>query len=405
MQRNHVGFFIAAIALVFMGCPSLNTPTPTPDATISLLAIPGVVVPVRGAMPVTTMIDTAQYTGTIMWAPGDSPFTENRVYTAIIVLTAKAGYTLTGVAVNSFTVAGAKAVNAANAGTVAAVFPATFGIDYTSAIIGTLKYVPAGSFQRNATPSNISVISTPFRMSVHEITRAQFAAILTTDPSNPAYSSGTGDPVQMTDWYHAIAFCNKLSIAEGLTQVYAVTGVNFATLTYSGIPTGDNLTWNSATAMWGNTGYRLPTEMEWMWAAMGAPADGQGGDTNTTGYLKTFSGSNGSKAIGDFAVFGYLGSETGRTTTERSNPVGSKTTGANELGLYDMSGNAWEWCWDGDGAIPAGTLTDYRGVGGETRIRRGGSWMTNASNCSVAYRSGIPSYFRETNVGFRVVRP
>ena len=146
--------------------------------------------------------------------------------------------------------------------------------------------------------------------------------------------------------------------------------------------------------------------MEWMWAAMGAPADGQGGGTNTTGYLKAFAGSTVSNAIGDYAVFGYYGSATGKTTTERCNSVGSKTTGANELGLYDMSGNVWEWTWDWYYAYPTGAQMDYRGAAsGASRVRRGRSWDNDASVCSVAIRNGGNPGDRVSDFGFRVVRP
>jgi hypothetical protein len=236
-----------------------------PDTVINIAAIPGVTAPVFDATPVTAITETAQYTGTIAWYGTPTTFAASTVYTATITLTAKAGYTLTGVAANSFTVAGATATNTVNSGVVTAVFPATgaapdtviniaaipgvtapvnSGVvtavfpatgaaDYLSANIGTLKYVPAGSFQRDGTATNISTISTAYWMSQYEITRAQFAALFSTDPSNATYSSGTGDPVQRTNWYHAIAFCNKLSLAEGLTPVYAVTGVDFSTLTYA----------------------------------------------------------------------------------------------------------------------------------------------------------------------------
>ena len=264
---------------------------PSTYATTTLLEIPGVTAPETGFIPVTTAIDTAQYTGTINWSPSHGSFAGSMVYTANIVLTAKAGWTLSGVPADSFTVAGATLTHAANSGSLSAVFPATGVADYDSSTVGILKLVPAGRFQRDATATNISVITRPYRMSQHEITRAQFAAMLITDPSHPPYSSGTDDPVQMVNWYHAIAFCNKLSIDEGLTPVYSVTGIDFSTLTYAGIPTEAHVDWNDATANWDADGYRLPTEMEWMWAAMGAPADGQGGSTNTTGYQKGYAGS------------------------------------------------------------------------------------------------------------------
>jgi len=406
MHRKFLGLFIVIAALVCMGCkspvadtPATETPAPASDKAITLLAITGVVAPVRGATPVTTITETAQYTGTITWSGSPATFTASTPYTATIALTAKAGWTLNGVAVNSFTVAGATTVtNAVNSGTVAAVFPATF-----AAPILTMVTVPAGSFQRDSTSTNISTISAAFRMSEKEITRAQFAAVMGSDPSNETYSGGTTDPVQKTNWYHAIAFCNKLSIKEGLSPVYTVTGVDFNSLTFAAIPTVVDFTWNAATANWTNTGYRLPTEMEWMWAAMGASGSG----TNTTGYLKAFAGSTGSNAIGNYAVFGYGLGQIGATTTQRSNPVGSKTTGANELGLYDMSGNVSEWTWDWyAAAYPTGAQTDYRGAAsGTDRVVRGGSWGNGALGCTVANRGYCYLCNQNNDIGFRVVCP
>ena len=254
------------------------------------------------------------------------------------------------------------------------------------------RFVPAGTFQRDDIVTNTSTVSA-FWMSQHEITREQFEMVMGVDSSNPVYSSGKNDPVQKVNWYHAIAFCNKLSLMEGKTPVYSVSGVDFGALSYAQIPLVSNATWNAVTANWSADGYRLPTEMEWMWAAMGA----------TNSRNKAFAGSTGSNLIGDYAVFGFGGYETGRTTTERTNPVGSKLP--NELGIYDLSGNVWEWCWDWHGTYPSGALTDYTGASSSTvRILRGCGWYNDSTYCTVATRSGtFPqdlNYYR----GFRVVR-
>ncbi len=94
-------------------------------AVISTAAVTGVTAPEKGAVPVTTITGTAQYTGTITWNPSDSPFAASTVYMAAITLTPKAGYTLDGVAQDFFTIAGATATNAANSGVITAVFPPT----------------------------------------------------------------------------------------------------------------------------------------------------------------------------------------------------------------------------------------------------------------------------------------
>ncbi|MDY0236306.1 MAG: S-layer homology domain-containing protein [Gudongella sp.] len=95
------------------------------DTIINIAAIPGVVTPVRGETPVTTITETAQYTGTVAWTPADATFGASTVYTATITLTAKAGFTLTGVTADYFTVAGTTATNPADSGVVTARFPIT----------------------------------------------------------------------------------------------------------------------------------------------------------------------------------------------------------------------------------------------------------------------------------------
>jgi len=389
-----------SVILLLLGCPNSTTPIPpttaTPDTVISITEIPGVTAPVTGATPVTAITETEQYTGTVTWSGTPATFAASTVYTATITLTAKAGYTLTGVVANSFAVAGATATNSVNSGVITAVFPVT-GLGLT------MIYVPAGTFQRDATVTNTSTVSS-FRMSQHEITRAQFQTIMGTDPSNTTSSSGTTDPVQSVNWYHVIAFCNKLSLAEGLTPVYSVIvnsiPVNWSSLTYADVPTSSNANWNATVATWANNGYRLPTEMEWMWAAMGAPSDGQAGGTNTTGYLKGYAGSTEGASQTNIGNYAWYSSNSGN----KSHPVGVKQ--ANELGLYDMSGNVFEWCWDWTGGFPSGAVTDYRGATtGSIRALYGGCWSADAIYCKVDYLYGncTPDY-RNGNFGFRVVR-
>jgi formylglycine-generating enzyme required for sulfatase activity len=267
--------------------------------------------------------------------------------------------------------------------------------------------VPAGSFQRDDTEGNISVITTGYRMGETEVTQELFQAVMGTNPSY--YHGGSGRepadgetqnqrPVEQISWYAAIAFCNKLSLANGKEPVYSVTvsgtEVDWATLAYSDIPVSDNADWNAAS--WGKTknGYRLPTEMEWMWAAMGA---GKTAQPNTTGRNKTFAGSTGSNSVDDYAW--YSGNSTSKT-----HEAGKKS--ANELGLKDMSGNVWEWCWDRYGSYPTEEKEDYDGAASGTyRVFRGGSWNAVASLCAVSSRGdGYPDR-RDSNLGFRVACP
>jgi formylglycine-generating enzyme required for sulfatase activity len=272
----------------------------------------------------------------------------------------------------------------------------TTPLDYSSPTIGTLKYVPAGTFQRDSDPGNTSTVSA-FRMSEYEIGRMQFYLVMGADPSEIACSSGINDPVQMANWYHAIAFCNKLSIAEGLTPVYSVSTVSdWEALAYASIPDYSDAGWSGAAADWDADGYRLPTEMEWMWAAMGADTADPGA-VNTTGYSKAFAGSTGTNNINDYAWY--------VSNTFATHPSGGKS--ANELNLYDMSGNVFEWCWDWyEDPYPTGAVSDYRGAAsGVQRIYRGGSWNLSDALCAVGYRGANIPELRNAGIGFRVVRP
>lgn len=95
-------------------------------ATITTAVVSGVTAPATGATPVSTIADTSEYTATISWSPTDVTFLTNTIYTASVTITPKAGYTLSGVPANFFTVAGSTATNAIDTGVVTAVFPITF---------------------------------------------------------------------------------------------------------------------------------------------------------------------------------------------------------------------------------------------------------------------------------------
>jgi formylglycine-generating enzyme required for sulfatase activity len=285
-------------------------------------------------------------------------------------LTPKAGYTLTGVAANTFTVAGASATNAVNSGVVTAVFPIT--PSYVSATIGNMMAVPGGTFNNGT--ANMTVSS--FRMSQHEITGEQYAVVMgVADPSY--FASVTNNPVERITWYDAVEFCNTLSTRENLTPVYTITNRTPVTgypITSATVSVSD----------WSANGYRLPTEAEWQFAARGG--------NSSNGY--TYAGSH---TIGDVA---WYTSNSGSTT----HTVGGKT--ANELGLYDMSGNVWEWCWDWYGNYPTTAQTDYRGAAtGAARVIRGGSWHIDAAYCAVADRDYYFPGDQSNALGFRVVRP
>jgi formylglycine-generating enzyme len=381
-------FSILALAftasLLLPGCPSPTSPSA--DTVITVTAIPGVTAPVVDATPVSAITETAQYTGTVAWSGTPARFGASTVYTATITLTAKAGFTFTGVAANGFTVAGATATNPANSGVVTAVFPATGAnlaaisdVTSSSQTSLTLKAVQGGTFNNGIADMTVS----SFRMSQHEITMEQFVAVTGLANPSTSFSNVENGPVQYVNWYHALVFCNKLSVADGLTPVYSTNGTT-DTNTWGTVPTTSSATWNGAIADWAANGYRLPTEAEWQFAA-------RGGDSSN-GYI--FAGSN---TVDDVA---WYSSNAGSTT----HTVGEKA--ANELGLYDMSGNVGEWCWDWYGSYQTSAQTDYRGTAsGSYRVIRGGSWILGDILCTVAERDRMSPSTQSVIFGFRVVRP
>ena len=139
-----------------------------------------------------------------------------------------------------------------------------------------------------------------------------------------------------------------------------------------------------------------------MWAAIGGASDTRSGDivggVNTGGYTKGYAGSQ--ELLGAVVnVDNYAWHD----TTTKTHPVGTKT--GNELGLYDISGNVFQWCWDSDGSYP-GATTDYRGASSDAiRVRRGGSWFYPSSSLACALRSSYSSYYQGPDDGFRVVAP
>ena len=217
-------------------------------------------------------------------------------------------------------------------------------------------FVEGGTFQMGATseqgsdatddekPAH-SVTLSSYYIAETEVTQAQWRAVM---GSNPSSFTGDNRPVEQVTWYDAKKFCERLSELTGRT-------------------------------------YLLPTEAQWEFAARGG--------NQSQGYR--YSGSN---TISDVAWYVSNSSNTTHSVKQKQ---------PNELGLYDMSGNVWEWCsdWYNSSYYSSSSQTNPTGPSsGSNRVLRGGGWRSYAGGCRVAYRYDFnPSDSYNYGVGFRLV--
>jgi len=246
-------------------------------------------------------------------------------------------------------------------------------IDLSNGVKLELVKVEAGSFEMSAKDGENDSNEVPHRATLTkdfyigrtEVTQAQWKAVM---GNNPSKSKGDDLPVEQVTWNEAMAFCEILNS----------TGK---------APSG----WK----------FTLPTETQWEFAARGG--------NKSKGYK--YSGSN--KA--DDVAWYYENSGDSRLDDSswnvnnlnsnhcKTHPVGQKKS--NELGLYDMSGNVWEWClddWNRDSSRQKAEFTRGNDQGGLARVFRGGSWFIYARECRSAARNGLGRGDRINNLGFRL---
>ena len=220
--------------------------------------------------------------------------------------------------------------------------------------------------------------------------------------NNPSGFKGDNRPVETVSWWEALEYCNRLSEKYGLEPVYELSKSSEGTLMIKEL---EGKIVSPDKANFKNTeGFRLPTEVEWEWFASGGQKAIEQGTFN---YI--YSGSNNIDEVA------WYYENIGKFDDASTQDVGLKNS--NQLGLYDCSGNVWEWCYDtiefdenGDYKnIKNGNLYMYESFDLSNTYRRvkGGSWGNGNKDCAIFHRGcnqaiNVKEYFRY--FGFRIVR-